>query len=140
MIGEDFYSKPYVLSEFKASVILPEWNLSHGTSDGKEYRPDPSRNSHFEISDIGRCIKFEDMSQYDDDYPAVVRPKTEFCVLYVWDEYKKKNVPHFIDGTVKEVKQVITKALDCYYKDKEIWEKIFKKAKLEFYEKIEAKA
>ena len=53
MIGEDFYSKPYVLSEFKASVILPEWNLSHGKSDGKEYRPDPSRNSHVEISDIG---------------------------------------------------------------------------------------
>jgi hypothetical protein len=80
------------------------------------------------------------MSQYDDDYPAVVRPKTEFCVLYVWDEYLKKNVPHFIDGTVEEVKQVISKALERYHKDKKIWEEIYKKAKLEFYEKIEAKA
>lgn len=34
----------------------------------------------------------------------------------------------------------LSPSLDRYYKDKEIWEKIFKKAKLEFYEKIEAKA
>ena len=135
MNKEKRYSKPYMFSDFHASVILPEWNLTSGTSDGETYRPSPSSDTHFELSNIGRCIKFEEMSKYDDDWLAVVRPKTEFCVLYVWNDYHKKNVAHFIDGTVDEVEEVLEKAFEQYHKDKELWEEIFEKAKEKFYER-----